>query len=46
MGNTLAWNTGVTGPVNTEKAKELVNNYITSTGLKGISLAEIMDFET
>lgn len=46
MGNTTVWNTGVTGPVNAEKAKELVNNYIASTGLKGISLAEIMEFET
>lgn len=46
MGNTTTWNTGVAGPVNTEKAKELVNNYITNTGLNGISLAEIMEFET
>lgn len=31
--------------VNSEKAKELVKNYIESSGLKGISLAEMMEFE-
>lgn len=33
-------------PVDSEKAEELVNDYLKTSGLEGISLAEVMEFDT
>lgn len=48
MHGNMMYGGGVTlaEPVDNEKAKELINNYLKSSGLEGISLAEIMEFDS
>ncbi|WP_003539923.1 hypothetical protein [Desulfotomaculum nigrificans] len=46
MGMTIGGGVTLKEPVNQDKAKELVQNYLANTGLKGLSLAEIMEFDS